>query len=400
MPNLANQGVRPWTVFLIFLKLGLTSFGGPMAHLGYFHQEFVTRRKWLSERAYTDLMALCHFLPGPTSSQISMAIGMMQCSYKGALAAWCGFTLPSAAFLAAAAIILNRYDHVLNSGMIQGLKIVAVAVVAQAILNMARQLCTDRMRISFMLTSACVALLWPFLWTQVLVIGVAALFGNLFLPSKETQLQHARAALHAQTHIIAVGALGLFFILLLLLPLASHFIPIAELIWFDSFYRAGALVFGGGHVVLPLLENELIPAGWVSQERFLAGYGITQAMPGPLFTFAAYLGASFSQASEPWAAALLCIIAIFLPSFLILAGVLPFWEKLRLSRRVQSALSGVGAAVVGLLLAALYQPVWSSTITLPRDFALLAVVFCLLQYWRMPPWSLVLICALLGAVAL
>ncbi len=384
----------PWVVFLAFLKLGLSSFGGPIAHLAYFRAEFVARRQWLSEQAYADLVALCQFLPGPASSQVGMGLGMMRCGYRGALAAWLGFTLPSALLLVLFALSLQHYSHWLGSGALQGLKIAAVAVVAQAVLGMGKQLCTDSKRIALMVASAMASLLLSAMWTQVSIILLSALIGLFFFNSaarspgpapKPTPGVKMRSAM----------CLLLFLLLLFGLPLFSYLYPQFWLQLIYSFYRAGSLVFGGGHVVLPLLESELVAHGKISREYFLAGYGATQAVPGPLFTFAAYLGASLPT-STPWLAALLCLIAIFLPSFLLLAGVFPYWESLRTYPAIQNALAAVNASVVGILLAALYHPVWTAGIQNTHHFALLLLAFALLQFWRIAPWLVVLLCGLIG----
>ncbi|MCX5590726.1 chromate efflux transporter [Alcaligenes endophyticus] len=384
----------PWVVFLAFLKLGVSAFGGPIAHLAYFRDEFVTRRQWLSEQAYADLVALCQFLPGPASSQVGMGLGMMRCGYRGALAAWLGFTLPSALLLILFALSLQHFSAWLDSGALQGLKIAAVAVVAQAVWGMGKQLCTDKQRIAVMVASATASLLVVAIWAQIAIILLAALYGTFCIT---TTARPPTLSVRPQAGIRLCSALCLFVFLMLLfgLPLFRYFYPEFWLQIFDSFYRVGSLVFGGGHVVLPLLENELIPQGLISHEHFLAGYGATQAVPGPLFTFAAYLGASLPGGS-PWLNALLCLIAIFLPSFLLLAGVFPYWESLRSYHAVQNALAAVNAAVVGILLAALYQPVWTAGIQNTHHFALLLIAFFLLHFWKLPPWLLVVLCGVAG----
>lgn len=374
---------RGWPVFLVFLRLGLTSFGGPLAHLGYFRDEFVTRRRWLSERAYADLVALCQFLPGPASSQVGMALGLSRAGYAGALAAWAGFTLPSAAALILFALGLANYGEAVPGGVLHGLKVVAVAVLAQAVWGMGRHLCADALRMSIMAAAACFVLLFPSAWGQVGVIAVAGIAGVLlFTP--------AQAAAHdplpiAVSHRAGAFWLALFFTLLLGLPLLAQWLDGPLLARADAFYRAGSLVFGGGHVVLPLLQAEVVPSGWVTEEAFLAGYGAAQAVPGPLFTFAAFLGASMGG----WAGGFTCLLAIFAPSFLLVAGALPYWERLRRQRRTQAALAGINAAVVGLLLAALYQPVWIGAIHRPVDFGLALVALVALMFWKLPPWLVV-----------
>ena len=381
-------------IFLIFLRLGLTSFGGPIAHLGYFREELVTRRRWLSEQSYADLVALCQFLPGPASSQVGLALGLMRHGYAGALAAWCGFTLPSAAVLILFAQGMTGYAYGIPPGMLHGLKLVAVAVVAQAVWNMGRSLCNDTWRIGLMTAAACAMLLLPGSMTQVVVIFSTAMIGmRLFAVADGARHDPLPIALSRRT---GLAWLTLFATLLAALPVAaadSHNTVLAQI---NAFYRTGALVFGGGHVVLPLLQAAVVPAGWVDNSTFLAGYGATQAVPGPLFTYAAFLGASMKTGLSGWTGALVCLLAIFAPSFLLVPGMLPFWERLRRNPRMQGALSGVNAAVVGLLLAALYQPVWTSAILRAQDFALALIAFIALTFWKQPPWRVVAGCMLLG----
>ncbi|CAM4007000.1 Chromate transporter [Bordetella tumbae] len=384
----------PWTVFLIFLRLGLTSFGGPIAHLGYFRDEFVTRRQWLTERSYADLVALCQFLPGPASSQVGLAIGLSRAGYTGALAAWAGFTLPSAIVLILFALGISSYGDVVPSGVLHGLKVVAVAVVAQAVWGMARNLCPDAPRATLMAAASCFVLLVPSIWSQVAVIVMAAVVGLLwFKPQQASSDDRFPIPIKRRTGVLW---LTIFFALLIVLPMLVTVFPNQALAMVDAFYRAGALVFGGGHVVLPLLQAEVVPTGWVSNESFLAGYGAAQAVPGPLFTFAAFLGASMNAAPSGWLGAWICLLAIFAPAFLLVAGALPFWESLRRNARMQAALSGINAGVVGLLLAALYQPVWTSAILAPQDFALVLVALVALMFWKLPPWLVVLGSALGG----
>lgn len=389
-----DHRASPWSVFLIFLRLGLTSFGGPVAHLGYFRNEFVTRRRWLSERTYADLVALCQFLPGPASSQVGIALGLSRAGYGGALAAWLGFTLPSAVVLILFAMGIAQHSAAIPSGVLHGLKVVAVAVVAQAVWGMARNLCTDATRITVMLIAACIALLQTSAWGQVGVIAAAALAGLLWLNTPPPTTHDALPITLSRR----TGAmwLALFLVLLAGLPLLAQFTTRQDVAVIDAFYRTGALVFGGGHVVLPLLQAEVVPTLWVSNDVFLAGYGAAQAMPGPLFTFAAFLGASMQQPPTGWPGGLLCLLAIFAPSFLLVMGAMPFWESLRRSPRTQAALAGVNAAVVGLLLAALYQPVWTSAIFSARDFGLALIALVALMVWKLPPWLVVLGSAGLG----
>lgn len=383
-----------WTVFLVFLRLGLTSFGGPVAHLGYFRQAFVQQRRWLSEHAYSDIVALCQFLPGPASSQVGMVIGLARAGYRGALAAWLGFTLPSALALIVFALSLSSYGAAVPAGLLHGLKVAAVAVVAQAVWGMGRALCTDGARLSVMAAAAVVALLAASPWMQIGVIAVAGLIGARWF-------RHAPAAPHEPLpirvgHRAGVVFLVLFFALLGGLPLLAELSGNAALAMVEAFYRAGSLVFGGGHVVLPLLQASAVPTGWVDNDTFLAGYGAAQAVPGPLFTFAAFLGASMHIAPSGWAGGLLCVVAIFLPSFLLVFGALPFWERLRRSVGARAALAGVNAAVVGLLLAALYDPVWTSAIHARTDVALALLAWVALTVWRVPPWLVVAACGIAG----
>lgn len=377
----------PWAVFLIFLRLGLTSFGGPIAHLGYFRDEFVTRRQWLTERSYADLVALCQFLPGPASSQVGIALGLSRSGYAGALAAWTGFTLPSAIALILFAMGLASYGEAIPSGVLHGLKVAAVAVVAQAVWGMARNLCADAPHITLMVAATCFVLWMPSAWGQVGVIAMAAVIGLLWFKPQQ-------GATHEPLPITIRRRVGLFWLtlfvaLLIGLPLSTAVLPNQTLVMVDAFFRAGSLVFGGGHVVLPLLQAEVVPSNWVSNDAFLAGYGAAQAVPGPLFTFAAFLGASMNQAPTGWLGGSIGLLAIFVPSFLLVVGVLPFWERLRRNSRTQAALSGINAAVVGLLLSAFYQPVWTSAIHAPQDFGLALVALVALMFWKLPPWLVV-----------
>ena len=393
--NNANiKSKSAWAVFLIFLRLGLTSFGGPVAHLGYFRDEFVIRRKWLTENSYADLIALCQFLPGPASSQVGIAIGLSRAGYAGALAAWTGFTLPSAIVLMLFAIGISSYGDIVPLGVLHGLKVAAVAVVAQAVWGMGKNLCTDVARISIMALAACFVLLVPSALAQVSVIAIAAIIGLLwFKPEKVIAHDPLPITVRRRTGLVW---LFLFFSLLIGLPLLTALYPSQTLSMVDTFFRAGSLVFGGGHVVLPLLQAEIVPAGWISNDTFLAGYGATQAVPGPLFTFAAFLGSSMNQAPSGWLGGMICLIAIFAPSFLLVMGVLPFWESLRQNLRTRAALSGINAAVVGLLLAALYQPVWTSAIIEAKDFGLALVALIALMFWKFPAWLVVIGCGAAG----
>lgn len=384
-------------VFAAFLKLGVTSFGGPIAHLGYFRHEFVARRKWLDEPSYADIVALCQFLPGPASSQVGITIGLLRAGVAGALAAWVGFTAPSALAMIAFGYGVTAFGDLGHAAWLHGLKIVAVAVVAQAVWGMAQSLCPDRPRITLAIGAAVLTLLLPSAVGQVGVIALGALIGWRWLPGdagKTANAMHVPLSRRA-----GFAAFAIFVVLLILLPLAAGATQVHAIGLIDAFYRSGSLVFGGGHVVLPLLQQEVVPPGWISNDAFLAGYGAAQAVPGPLFTFAAYLGTAMQPSPNGWLGALICLVAIFLPSFLLLFGALPFWNDLRQRADIQSALRGVNAAVVGLLLAALYTPVWTSAIGRPVDFAIAAVAFLLLVFWKVPPWLVVVLGALASAGA-
>ncbi|MDQ7984247.1 chromate efflux transporter [Pseudomonas sp. G34] len=393
MPETSVDDRRPWVIFLVFLRLGLTSFGGPVAHLGYFREEFVSRRRWLSEAAYAELIAIAQFMPGAASSKVGMAIGLAQAGYRGALAAWLGFTLPSALLLMAFAYGLVLEGDALASGALHGLKIVAAAIVAQAVWGMAPALCPDTPRRVLMLVAAAIALLVPGAVGQLAVIIAAGLVGTAWLvPKVQGVADPLPIAISRRA-----GALwlGIFVLLLAGLPLLAHLLNSPLLSMFEVFYRTGALVFGGGHVMLPLLQAEVVPSGWLSNDLFLAGYGATQAVPGPLFTFAAFLGTAMAG----WLGGLLCLLAIFAPSFLLLVGVLPFWARLRTRPRLQAAMAGVNAGVVGLLLATLYQPVGTAAVGNLLDFALVLLALLALMVGKLPPWSVVLAGALVGWLA-
>jgi chromate transporter len=398
-PDAADSKVVPgrWPeVLAVFLRLGLTSFGGPVAHLGYFHTEVVERRRWFDERSYVDLVALCQFLPGPASSQVGIGIGLLRAGVPGALAAWTGFTLPSAIAMVLFAYGLGTLQGALGSGWLHGLKIAAVAVVAQAVWGMARSLCPDRPRATLAVFAAVVVLLVPTAWGQ---IGAIAAGGIIGLIAFGEAAPSPGSALHVPIgKKFALVCLALFFVLLAGLPLLDAAIRWQPLALFDSFYRSGSLVFGGGHVVLPLLQAEVVPRGWVSNDDFLAGYGAAQAVPGPLFTFSAYLGAVMRTQPSGWLGAIICLVAVFLPSFLLVFGALPFWAALRANPRARAVLRGINAAVVGLLLAALYRPVWVSAIMAPVDFALGIVAFLALALWKWPPWLVVVLAAVAGGV--
>ncbi|HLW57560.1 MAG TPA: chromate efflux transporter [Bacteriovoracaceae bacterium] len=373
-------------LLFIFLRLGLTSFGGPIAHLGYFRDEFVTKRKWLSEHAYADLVSLCQFLPGPASSQVGMGIGLSRLGIWGAILAWIGFTLPSAIVLVLCALGMAHFDTTESHQWLHALKVVAVAVVAQAVLGMGKKLCPDRERISIAVIASVIVLFVHTALIQVLVLTLAGIYGAFFLKSA-SELPHE--PLQSGQKRFGAFFLLLFAGILFILPILRPMYPLQALQMFDSFFRSGALVFGGGHVVLPLIQAEVVPTGWVTNDLFMAGYGLANAIPGPLFTFSAYLGAVSSSAPNGWFGALIALVAIFLPSFLLIIGALPFWEKLRTLGRVRQSISGVNAAVVGILLAALYDPVWTSAIFSAKDFALAMVGFLLLEFWKIPSWAAV-----------
>jgi chromate transporter len=378
----------PLEVLRIFLRLGLTSFGGPVAHLGYFRAEFVERRRWLDEPAYADIVALCQFLPGPASSQVGISIGLMRAGLPGGLCAWLGFTMPSALAMILFGYGVTAFGRLVDSPWLHGLKIVAVAVVAQAVWGMAKNLCPDRERATIAVGATMAALAIPSAPGQIGAIAAGGLIGWGLLRGGTSRPQQAPIAVRLP-HALSIAALVGFFALLFGLPLLAAAVPSHLLALVDSFYRSGALVFGGGHVVLPLLQGAVVPPGWVTNDAFLAGYGAAQAVPGPLFTFAAYLGTVMGPAPNGWLGGAICVLAIFLPSFLLLIGALPFWDTLRRRAGVQSALRGVNAAVVGLLLAALYKPVWTSAILGPADFAIGALAFLLLALWTVPPWLVV-----------
>ncbi|MDU4697297.1 MAG: chromate efflux transporter [Paenibacillus sp.] len=389
---------RIFEIFTVSTKLGLTSFGGPIAHLGYFHEEYVNKRKWVGEQKYAELVALCQFLPGPASSQVGMGIGLYRGGIAGALAAWAGFTLPSAVALVLFALLLQG-TALADSGWLHGLKLTAVAIVAQAVWSMGVKLAAGRSRATIAALAAAATLLWPSGLTQVLIIAASALTGLwLYRSSPAPGTSPAHPGEEPQSGIRlrrswAVASLAAFVGLLGLLPLVSRWWPNLGLQLLDVFYRAGALVFGGGHVVLPLLQSEVVPRGWIGEADFLSGYGAAQAVPGPLFTFASYLGASIHGVTG----AILATIAIFLPAFLLVVGVLPFWHRLRKIPKVQYALQGVNAAVVGILLAALYDPIWVSSIQETGDFIVAMLLFVMLVFWKLPPWAVVVAGAAGGA---
>lgn len=381
-------------ILVVAFKLGCTSFGGPTAHLGYFHNEYVERRRWMDERSYADLVALAQFLPGPASSQVGIGIGILRAGWFGGVAAWIGFTMPSVILLVIFALLMKGYD-IGNTGWIHGLKMVAVAIVAQAVLSMGQKLTPDRSRATLAIIAAAITILWQTAASQILILLAAGGIG-FFLYRKTQDAVSSPSVTVPISRRSGIICLAIFLVLLAGLPVVRQIVGgNGWLELFESFYRSGSLVFGGGHVVLPLLEREVVPTGWMSKADFLAGYGATQAVPGPLFTIAAYLGAMISGVKGAFVAT----GAIFLPAFLLMAGVLPFWSTLRQNRKVQGALIGVNAAVVGILLAALYNPLWITAVQQPKDFVLALVLFGMLVYWKLPPWLVVLAGAVGGWVS-
>jgi chromate transporter len=383
-------------VFQVALRLGLTSFGGPIAHLGYFRDEYVVRRKWLDEDTYAGVVALCQILPGPASSQVGMTIGMMRAGMLGGVVSWLGFTLPSAV-----ALLVFAYGvaslNVADAGWLHGLKLVAVPVVAQAVWGMGRVLTPDKQRATMAIVAAIAALTFATAWAQVAIIAVAAGIGWRFLgagqgvPPVQESLGTRRSLGIALATLVVIG------LILFGLPIVRQFVPNQALAEFDSFFRVGSLVFGGGHVVLPLLEHEVVAPGWATTEQFLAGYGAAQAVPGPLFTFAAYLGAAMHPGPLAWLYGAFTLVAIFLPAYLFVVARMPLWNLMRTHTHFQAAIRGVNAGVVGILLAALYDPIWTNAIKTPADFSLALALFGMLMFWRLPPWVVVVSAAAGGA---
>ncbi|AIL96644.1 chromate efflux transporter [Corynebacterium ureicelerivorans] len=378
-------------VLHVFTRLGLTSFGGPTAHLGYFRDEFVEKRKWLTDDEYADLVALCQFMPGPASSQVGMAIGLKRAGYAGMLAAWVGFTLPSVVLMVAFALGVAYLGDISDAGWLAGLKAAAVAVVAQAVMGMATSIVTDRLRAAVALAAFLIVLLVPHPAAQVGAIAAGMVAATVALSPIDAPPAPTRTS--TATRTVGLAALGVFAALLALLPLVGHMNTGLGI--FDSFYRSGALVFGGGHVVLPLLEQATVAAGLVDADTFLAGYGAAQAVPGPLFTFASFLGASAQGVHWLWGATL-ATVAIFLPAALLVIGVMPFWDQLRAHPRAAHALAGANAAVVGILAAALYTPVFTSGIHGPATMAVAAGAFVALRSFKAPAWAVVIGAALTG----
>lgn len=388
------------SLFLVFLRLGCTSFGGPVAHLGYFREEFVKRRRWLTDEAYADLVALCQFLPGPASSQVNYAVGFLRRGWLGGLIAWCGFTLPSAVVLILFAYGLSAFGDPAGAGWVHGLKLGAVAVVAKAVWGMGTTLCPDRATVSLALAAGAAVLVVPSPWTQVGVILAGGFLGRLLLsapsaPSAAGEI--GKLPLDRRAGAILLFLFGFLLVGLWALAGATDSRPLA---YFEAFYRSGSLVFGGGHVVLPLLEEAVVRPGWIDQGTFLAGYGAAQAVPGPLFTFAAFLGTALNEPPNGWAGGLFCLAAIYVPSILLVSGLLPFWRRIRSNQAARQALRGTNAAVVGLLLAAFYDPVWTGAVVSPTAAAFALVGFLLLRFWNLPPWALVILGGFAGWLVL
>ena len=388
----------PGEVFRVFLKLGITSFGGPVAHLGYFRDELVVRRQWIDEAGYADLVALCQFLPGPASSQVGFSLGILRGNgLLGGLAAWFAFTMPSAVILFAFAMSAAAFTGSVAEGFLHGLKLVAVAVVAQAIWGMARTLAPDRARAGIALAAVSIVVLFVGSFGQIAAIALGACAG-LWLCQGEAAPVSGQLNFPV-TRLGGGVALALFAALLLIAPAVATATDSQGLALFNAFYRSGALVFGGGHVVLPLLQAQVVTPGWVNNEAFLAGYGLTQAVPGPLFTFAAYLGAVMAPPPNGLAGAAIALVALLLPGMLLVYGMLPFWDAMRTRPAAQAAMRGTNAAVVGILAAALYNPVWTSAVLTPRDFALALGGFLLLTVWKIPPWIVVVLLGAAGALS-
>ncbi|MDQ3037742.1 MAG: chromate efflux transporter [Myxococcota bacterium] len=389
-------GRRLLEVLLTFTKLGLTSFGGPVAHLGYFQAELVERRKWVDQATYADLVALCQFLPGPASSQVGMALGIERAGLLGGLAAWIGFTLPSAVALVLFALGVGTFSPESGEAWIHGLKVVAVPIVALAIWGMATKLCPDAKRATIAIAAALAALAWETALTQVAIIALAGVAGwVLYRREPRAVARESHAPLPPWQGVVAWVV---FFALLFGLPLLGAALREPAVDVFERFYRVGALVFGGGHVVLPLLEHEVVDPGWTTIDRFLAGYGAAQAVPGPLFSFAAYLGYILETTPSGWLGAGVALVAIFLPSYLLVVGALPFWARLRRSTVAQAALRGTNAGVVGLLCAAFYDPVWRVAIESRADFGVALGAFLALAIWKLPPWLVVVLTAIASFV--
>jgi chromate transporter len=393
----ASTMVSPWTIFLVYLRLGCTSFGGPIAHLGYFREEFVVRRKWLDNATFTDIVGLCQFLPGPASSQVGFTIGLLTGGALGAVVAWTTFTLPSALFMLALAYGHGLFSGNVGSAVVHALELVAVAVIAQAVWGMMRTLTPDRTRATIAIVVSAVILLFGRSEIQVASIVLGGVLGLIFCRGIAAQSSHPlRISISRPVAVVSLVS----FLVLLVGPSAYLIIrPSQNVAFFEAFYRSGALVFGGGHVVLPLLQSATVGPGWVDNATFLAGYGIAQALPGPLFSFAAYLGAVAQPPPHGALGAGIALLSIFLPGLLLLVGVLPFWDQLRSNGGSRALFAGVNASVVGLLLAALYQPVWTSAVLRPADFVEALAAFLALVLWKTPPWMVVVAAAVLGVVS-
>lgn len=385
MSSKQDSQFKRWIeIFVVTLRLGLTSFGGPIAHLGYFHEEYVQKRKWLDEKSYLDLVALSQFLPGPASSQTGIGIGVMRGGVVGGIVAFLGFSLPSVIALMAFASLLTTFG-IEDSVAIRGLQIVAVAVVAKAVLGMAEKSTPTLMTKLIALFGLLITLLWQTAYAQIIVILLAGLIGFIIFKESDQQT-HLSTSEFPISYRVGYICLTLFFSLLIILPIISSMVNLPWLTLFDSFYRSGSLVYGGGHVVLPLLEQEIVTAGWMTQQEFLTGFGATQAVPGPMFTFSAYIGTIING----WLIGFLSFLAIFLPAILLIIGVLPFWESLRNKPQIKSALIGVNASVVGILISALYSPIWTNAVQTTTDFALVAILFSMLSFLKLPSWSVVI----------
>ncbi|PCF52636.1 chromate efflux transporter [Staphylococcus delphini] len=379
-------------IFVVALKLGLISFGGPTAHLGYFYDEYVKKRKWLDEKEYSDLVALCQFLPGPASSQVGIGIGTIRGGVWGGIISFIGFTLPSVIILMIFSTLFTNSDT--SFTWMQGLKLVAVAIVAQAIIGMGKKLADTKTTVALALFVLILSLVINNIYIQVIGLSITGVYGLVFLKQNSTNRTKIKNKLFTLPKSLGFVSLSLFFLLLTVLPIASSMTNHLWLKMFDSFYRSGSLVFGGGHVVLPLLKNEFVPSGLISPDNFITGYAAAQAVPGPLFTFASYIGMSI----ESIGGAILATIAIFLPAFLLLFGILPFWDNIKSNIYAEGFLKGISAGVVGILIAAFYNPIWTSTIQSELDFALASLLFVLLMYFKMPSWAIVLVGIILGVL--
>ena len=388
---------RSLNIFFVALKLGFISFGGPVAHIGYFRDTYVSRLEWLDDATFVKLVALCQILPGPASSQVGMAIGALRGGVWGGLLAWVGFTLPSAIALIFFGFAIDTFN-LQGTGWLVGLKIAAAAVVTNALWGMSRSLTPDRVRITIAIIAAILLLYERTTITQILILAAGATIGWRLQLSPVSNFKPNQSHYWKINKTIAVGSIVIFFLLLILLPILREFHTSQYTSLFDSFYRTGSLVFGGGHVVLPLLESEVVSSGWLSKDEFIAGYGAAQAIPGPLFTFAAYIGTVANIEPNGLSGALIALSAIYLPSFLLLAAVLPFWQQFTMNHKLEAAYAGMNAAVIGLLVAAFYNPIWTHTITTASYFSLWLIATTLLMVWKTPPWIVVLLSAVGGYV--